>query len=654
MKKSLYFLFATLLCVCAQAQVYDFAEDAMQRGWHNRPYQRYEAEPELCQTNGTFLEKSDNQRTVQSEASHQQAVQLTGKGEYIAWTTDKAGQGFNIRFSLPDSSDGKGTKGNFLLTASNTAGDVLFTQQFTLDSYWAWQYTVRNGNYPDNTPADNKMVRMKFDEKHFLLNKEVPAGSTLRIEKTDDNTAAYTIDFVELEAVPKAKTAADYTEYTDIIEYNPATDGALNTFVWNNQGKTIYVPAGRIEVPSRIYMNKENTRLVGAGEWYTELYFTASSDEESTYSKRGIEGSANNLAVEGFSINTINNKRYYQNNDSKQVGKGFQGGFGTGSVIRNCWVEHFECGAWIADYSGNNSKNLLVEYCRFRNNYADGINLCKGSTGHTVQYCSFRNNGDDDMASWSTGNLCSGCTFRYCTAENNWRASSLAFFGGKQQTAHHIAVYDALECGVRLTTDFAGTGFKAEGEILLHDITIVHSGCKSGTWAESGDFWANMQGALTLAATANYDINNVTLQNFDILDSRTNAIYLRGLNGKKLNNLKMHDISIKNADGYGIYYSGAQGTADFCNLSFENCSKDEQSQHMATFVITECEGTAVESLEKPSALQSFALLNGQYVELLTPQGQILYSGVCNDYRKLPMESGIIIVKTGKEVIKIRL
>ena len=653
MNRSLYFSLFLLLSVCTCAQVYEFAEDSQNRGWFNRPYVRYEAEDGYCTANGLFLEASDDQRLLQNEASHQQALQLINKGDYVEWVTANSAHGINIRFSLPDSPDGNGTKGSFKLVVYKDEKE-LFSQDFILDSYWAWQYTMRNGNYPDNTPSSDKMVRMKFDEKHFLLSQPLSEGATVKILKSDDNTAPYTIDFIELEDVPAPRTPADYPEYADILQYNPATDGALNTFVWNNQGRTIFVPAGRIEVPSRIYMSTAGTRLIGAGEWYTELYFTASSDDGSTYNKRGIEGSADQLVVEGMSLNTINNKRYYQNSDSKQVGKGFQGGFGTGSVIRHCWVEHFECGCWIGDYSGKNSKDLLVEYCRFRNNYADGINLCKASTNHVVQYCSFRNNGDDDMASWSTGNLCSGCTFRYCTAENNWRASSLAFFGGQNQTAHHIAIYDALECGLRLTTDFAGTGFKTEGEMSLSDITIHHSGCKSGTWGQSGDFWGNMQGALTLSATANYDINNVSFRDIDIFSSRTNAIYLRGQSGKKINNLSMRNINVVSADGYGIYYSGAQGNATFCNLLFSECTKGEQSAHMATFVIEECDDTAVDNKTRDIPNDFPGSLNGHYVKILSPLGQELFKGVCNDYRELPVKSGILILITDETTMKICL
>ena len=68
--------------------------------------------------------------------------------------------------------------------------------------------------------------------------------------------------------------------------------------------------------------------------WYTELYFTASSDDRSTYNKRGIETDNSNIVIEGLYINTINNKRYYDNNANYQVGKGFMGSFGANSIIR--------------------------------------------------------------------------------------------------------------------------------------------------------------------------------------------------------------------------------------------------------------------------------------------------------------------------------
>ena len=346
-------------------------DDDIERGYYDRPYKRYEAEPDRCAGNASFLSPTVLQTELQSEASNQMAAQLTEKGSYIQWTNDEAADGLTIRFSLPDSEDGKGTKGTLALYVNDE-----YVQDITLDSYWAWQYTLKYGNnkYPDNTPASNKFPRMRFDESHYKLAKKIPAGSTFKIVKTTDNSSVYTIDFIELEPIPAAITFDDITDDNKIIFDDPTKN--LGAFIQVNGGKTIFIPEGRYEVDRKINITSDNTKIIGAGMWYTELYFTASSDDRSTYNKRGIETDNSNIVIEGLYINTINNKRYYDNNANYQVGKGFMGSFGANSIIRNVWVEHFECGGWIANYNGKNSDNLLIQHSRFRNNYADGLNLC--------------------------------------------------------------------------------------------------------------------------------------------------------------------------------------------------------------------------------------------------------------------------------------
>lgn len=541
------------------SHVYVFATDTLERGYYNRPYERYEAEPDYCLTNGTFLAVSDDQRTLQSEASHQQALQLTVPNDYVAWLVNRAGDGLTIRFSLPDNEQGTGTTGELAIYAGEEQVGTV-----SLNSYWAWQYCT--GNYPDNTPKTNCIIRMKFDETHIRLSRQVESGETLRLVKTDDNNTPYTIDFVELEAIPAP------VRYEDIpgekVQY---TGGSLLDFINANGGKTIYIPEGRWETDKRLYINKDNTSLIGAGEWYTEIYFNAPSDNINTYSQRGIETNQNHVRVEGLYLNTINNRRYYNNDDSKQVGKAFMGTWGSNSVIRHCWAEHFECGAWIADYSGTGSRDLLVEHCRFRNNYADGINCSQASENHTIRYCSFRNNGDDDMASWTTSRMCKHITYAYCTAENNWRASSLGFFGGTGHTAHHLAIFDPLESGVRVNADFSGRGFSDSEHISIHDITIVHAGCTSGTKGTSGDFWGNTQGAFNIGGTNYYAVRNIRIENVDIKDSRRFGFFFSG-GQNRLENIHLGNITIHNAQT-GIYFGGIKGNGTFCNLQFFDVAK---------------------------------------------------------------------------------
>ncbi len=563
MKKLQLILLYTLFIFSrgALSQSITFPEDDKGRGYTERPYIRYEAEPGKCETNGTALNSTYDQRLLQSEASNQIAVNLILKNDYIQWTNEAPADGLTIRFSLPDSSNGTGIQGIFALYVND-----IFVQNIIVNSYWAWQYFLKNGTkYPDNTPdATTKFPRMRFDETHVKLNEKIPANATFRLIKVDDNDISYTIDFVELEEVP------DPISYNSIIDANKvmytADQGPLYSFIAANKGKTIYIPAGVYNVDKRITITSgDNTKIIGAGMWYTEINFTASSDDKSTYNQRGIEAYGNNMVLQGVYLNTINNKRYYQNNDSYQVGKGLMGSFGSNSLIKDVWIEHFECGGWI-----ENANSLIIQNCRFRNNYADGINLSYACKNSIVEQCSFRNNGDDDMASWSRSNgLCENNTFRYCTAENNWRASSLGFFGGKQNKAYNCVIIDPMEAGFRVVCDFPGMPFSTDGYSVLHDISVYKGGVPSGIVGVSGDLWGNQQGALHLNSSTQYDLQNIFIYNIDFYHSKNDAIFI-GSGSKNISNVILKNIHINGTGRYGIYFSGAKGNVTYCNILYEN------------------------------------------------------------------------------------
>ena len=590
--KKFFSLLSCLIPLAALAAT-DFIQqaDSQQRGWYDRPYIRYEAEsenPNISDYQASILAPTDDQRQLQSEASNQTAMQLLAKGNFIEWVTTADANALTIRFSLPDSNDGKGTKGQLAVSVNNKPIDTL-----TIDSYWAWQYTLKNGgNYPDNQPADNKFARMRFDETHILLSQPITAGSNIRLTKIDDNNQPYTIDFIELETAPQPKTFSDIKTDNKVQYSGNGSD--LAAFINNNGGKTIFLPAGRYECPERIYMQNNGTKLIGAGEWHTEIYFAASSDNGSTYSKRGIEAEGSNLTLEGLYLNTINNKRYYNNNASNQVGKGLMGSWGNNSRVSHVWIEHFECGAWIANYTVRGCTNNTFEYCRFRNNYADGINLCCGAKNNQVIHSSFRNNGDDDMASWSTGQWCEGNTFAYCTAENNWRASSLGFFGGKKQTGHHLLIIDPLECGIRINADFTGTGFGTSDSIRIHDVTIIHAGCKNGTVGTSGDFWGNSQGAFNIGPTGNYALQNISAYNIDIIDARHYGMYIYTNNNRQITATTLNNIMIQNAASYGMYVGAFSGKIEYCNINYINCTHDHTNYNTSRIVEKCDEQTALD------------------------------------------------------------
>lgn len=567
------------------AQYVTFGDDAIERGYYDRPYLRYEAEPGKCETDGTFLDPSYDQRTLQSEASNQSAVQLVAKHSYVQWTNAQVADGFTIRFSLPDSPDGEGTTGKMTVFVN---GDSL--QTITLDSYWAWQYILKSGSkYPDNLPdEENKFPRMRFDEMHLKLEEKIPANATIRLEKADENDTPYTIDFIELEEVPVPVTFAAVTDENKVL-YTPEA-GTLPWFISQNGGKTIFIPEGKYEVDNRISVNADGTKIIGAGMWYTEIFFAASSDDRGTYNRRGIESYNSNIRLEGLYLNTINNKRYYENNPSYQVGKGLMGSFGSNSFISNLWIEHFECGGWI-----EGTDNLDIQHCRFRNNYADGMNLAYGSKNATVAHCSYRNNGDDDMASWSRSDrMCINNTYAYSTSENNWRASSLGFFGGEQNTAHHIVIIDPMEAGFRVTCDFPGMPFSDQGYSELHDISVYKGGVASGTVGISGDLWGNQQGAMHIYSSSQYDLRNISIYNIDLYDSKNDAIFI-GSSTYEIENLVLRDINIDGTGRYGILFYNPRGTGRYCNIQYNNIGASvNTTTYSASFSFTEnCSSVSV-------------------------------------------------------------
>ena len=567
MKKNTIFtiILSGFLCVAsllsAQHSTFFDADDALGRGYVERPYLRYEAEPGMIHSyQGAFLTPTFDQRTIQSEASNQQALNLVNVGDFVQWKNSEAADGMVIRFSIPDGVNGGGTTGKLNLYVDDT-----FVQEIELNSRWAWQYFFAgNSSYAHNEPAPGRFPRMRFDEVRVKLENKIPQNATFKLEKADAGAGAYTIDFVELELIP-ARVEKPIGE--NVVEYSG--DGSdLSNFISNNGGKTIYISEGEYDIPVRLRMNVNNTKLIGAGMWYTQLHFTASP----TSNSRGIEANGSNVEVSGFYITTENERRYISYT-SGATGKGFEGSFGTNSKISDVWVTHFECGAWIIGTDG-----LHISHSRFRSNYADGINLARGSKNAVIEHCSFRNNGDDDMASWSNGSgaFTENIIFQYNTSENNWRAGAVGFFGGKQNKALNIVIIDPIEDGVRVNDTYDGTSFSDEGYFEIRDISIYRAGGKAGTRGTVGNLWGNRTAAIYLAADAGkYDVRNFIFSDIDIYESKGNAIMLLG---SSIGNVSMKNVTVDRAgvsdvgnswEYYGVFFSATGYNNYFC-IDFKN------------------------------------------------------------------------------------
>lgn len=532
------------------AQHYDMKQWGTDRGYTDAPYFRYEAEPGHCTGySGTFLEQTDDQTYLQSEASNQQAITI-GNGGYVEWSNDSGeADGVTLRFSVP---------WNTTATVAVYAGDEKLGEM-ALDAGHSWQFCKKEQGsrsykpefYSQHVYNDRDFARMRFDEKHTLLSRDLRSGEKFSIRNLSDTPV--TVDFLEIEKARKV-------EYQDgWVRWNQSIKNNLQEFINENQGKTIYIDQPYVGIGGKL--SPGSCTLQGRGIFYTELH----------WEQNGAGFNSFGGQVKDMYLSSYQQQRYDAGNYSpgtySSPGKCFNGNVG---YVENVLVEHFECGGWLEGGDGAH-----FNHCRFRNNYADGINF-RNASNCTFEHSSFRNNGDDDMASWNSYKGNSNNTFRYCTAENNWRASSLAFFGGNNHRAENLLVKDALENGVRLVTDFDGEGYGTPGA-TFRNISIVHCACIKGEVGRHGDFWGVDEGALHIESSSKYDLTNQNLYDIDVYDSRGNAVFI-GSGSKSMDNIEIKGINVhgvRDAGSYAFYFENPKGSASISDITVEGIGADQ-------------------------------------------------------------------------------
>lgn len=529
------------------------------------PYLRYESEE--AYSNGTLLGPTYDQSLPASEASQRYCVQLTETSTFIRWIIEAEAQGLVLRYSIPDASTGGGINRSLTLYINSTDTIVM-----DLTSKYAWQYFSQD-NTPSNDPSSGE-ERMRFDELRLVLPNVLSVGDTLTIKKEAGDTADYyIIDFIELETIPEAIVAPE--GYLNVLDYGAIPNDGTNDYTAfnstitaaRNAGTGVYVPAGKFNLNSSLNL-ADNVTIQGAGIWHTELFFTSTSSG-------GINGNGTNLHVSDFYMTC--------NNTSRQNYKGFRGYWGKGSTISDVWSVHFECGAWIADYSDPIllTDSLIISNCRFRNTYADGCNLAKGTKNTIVENCNFRNTGDDAMASWSSDETvvpaCYRNTFRNNTVENTYRAGGLGLFGGTGHSAHHCIIKDMLnDGGIRITSIFPGHLFSSDEYFDIHDMTLERTGPRTE--------WNNVEGAINIQ-TRNSEVHHLKFSNITIIDPVHHGIFIKGENNLKLTEIYFDTISIVGSGNYGIYIAdGTLGWARKSELDI-NTSTSGDIYDIAPFVL---------------------------------------------------------------------
>lgn len=531
MKKNLLpLLYIAATSTVAVAQHTDMTQWGTDRGYHEgtgAPYYRYEAEKNSG-TNGTLLAQTDDQQYLQSEASNQQAVTLRSDGQYVRWTNDTGdANGLTIRFSVPAFNSAR--------VAVYAGNDKLGEFEVNANHSWQWN-NIHQGertNKPEyySTHGQQKAwARMRFDEEMCLLSRDILRNETFEIRKVSG--ADVTVDFVEIEkAEYLSEQDAKACYGNDITYIGPGVhEGDLN-----------------------------GVKTVGAGIFYTQ--FT---------------GKCNSGWVAHVRFSGTQNQRYPSMGNDEGPGtyndiKCVNGG----GYWEHCLFEHYTCGAWMG------GSTATFKHCRIRNNYADGVNFWNGSSNCVVERCNFRNNGDDDIASWANTGHSVNHNISYTTCEHNWRASSLAFFGGGNHVAKNMLIKDCMESGIRCVSDFAGDGFRDSEPHKYYDISIVHCGCTYGTPGRDGDFWGVDEAALHIEASNNGNIWKQEFHNIDIYHPRGDAVLIAGRSDKSVNNILfdkvrvhgLHGISYSNPDYkkyYAFNFENVTGSATFNSCGVED------------------------------------------------------------------------------------
>ncbi|KAJ3280600.1 hypothetical protein HK104_000560 [Borealophlyctis nickersoniae] len=560
------------------------------------PYFRYDT-GDATLGGGASLKsaKTFNQAETASEASDQTYATLPSSGAFAQWTVrpGQGGAGVTMRFTMPDSSDGMGLKGSLDVYVNNQKATTV-----PLTSYYSWQYF--QGDMPADTPGNGRPL-FRFDEVHFKLSQALQPGDTIKIQKGGDSIE-YGVDFLEIETVPSAiarpANSVSPSDFggapddgkDDLSAFNQAVSAAVSG------NKVIYIPPGTWNlgnmwvIGSVQNMISGNLVITGAGMWHTNIQFTNANQASGGVSFK-VTGKVD---FSNMWLNSNLRSRYGQ----QAIYKGLMDNFGTNSHIHDVWVEHFECGAWIGDYSKTpaiHAEGLVIENSRIRNNLADGINFSQGTSNSMVRNCNLRNNGDDALAVWpsDTNGAPAGVNnkFTYNTIENNWRAGGIAFFGGSGHSADHNTIKDCVGgSGIRMNTVFPGYHFQNNAGITFSDNTIINCGT-------SQDLYNGERGAIDLEASTD-PIRNVKFINHDIINTQRDAVqfgYSGGFQNVVFQNTVIDGTGLDKVTtsrfagphaGAAIYTYTNNGEATFTNLTTRNVAYPQTNFIMQGFKVT--------------------------------------------------------------------
>lgn len=475
-----------------------------------------------------------------AEAQKRGVILLNGFGTSATWIASAAADAMTLRYSVAD-----GDAGTVTLNIRR-GGQIVDSQKVAVTSAQAWVYFDSQGNELQS-PGTGRTPAKRFNEARIKLGSPIAAGDTIELRRDSGDVMTW-IDVVETE-IAELVPLPDAASYLVVTDFGATGNGttndttALKTAVAaaSSQGKKLYLPPGTYRLEEEIIL-PAGFVLQGAGMWKTELIFSrAANSDYAGQALGGFKGTGSNTVVRDLYMRSAQSAR----SRGYHALKGF---WGTGSLIENVWAEHFETGAWIADFSNDGSiytDGLIMRNCRLRNAFADGVNYASGTRNSVVENTHVRGCGDDGLATYAAGRTLNKPTtrniqFRYNTIECVYRAGGIGIFGGEGHKIHHNIIRDQVAGpGLRLNTIFVYLNGVLEGYPFGSQLT---------------QFYDN-----TLERTGSLTVFNEQAGAIELQTWYTNV-----------ENIRFTDIDIDTTRYEGIRYSrvGQVASAGFDNIVF--------------------------------------------------------------------------------------
>ncbi len=538
----------------------------------NLPYITYEAE--FANTNAEILEKGTEYiKDIQSEASGRQAVKLNNSGDYVEFTLKEEANAIVLRYAMPDSSDGKGIDSKLKLTIGND------TKELDITSKHAWIY----GSYPFNNVVSNGKPHRFYDETRLLLDKEYASGTKIKLEKTSDTDVDYVIvDFVEAELVPeKLRQPANSIS---VEEYGAIPNDSKNDYeafvatieAAKASGNTVWIPAGDFDLVEKKAIEASGVVIQGAGMWYTNLNGAGAAF------KYGATSKFYDFAMTG--ISTVRNDKddlaAFEGNSKKA----------TNITIQNVWIEHTKVGVWSAL-----TDRLVIQGCRIRNTYADGINLCSKTNDALIRNNNIRNTGDDGIAIWPWLGDCTNNTIEHNTVQVPTLANCIAIYGGNGNKVIANHVLDTINNGSGIVV---GTEFDIKKD--FSGTTLVDGNLLERTGSRQSDENYNI-GSIWLWSSWNPMKADFMITNNKIIDAVHEGILLEANN--VLDKVTIKNNSIIGAD-YAVEvfepisnYGSGEGYAEVIDLKTSDLRNELIKNNNPNFVIDIKKSTIIDKIK---------------------------------------------------------